>query len=91
MGLGKDGEGGEGRGPVIGSPRQRIGLAIGCSPPVDDVVGVGRQSGRPPGMPPGRSAGRTEVFQVFMVGVDLVLGPLPIGTSASLVSAPTPH
>ena len=54
--------GGEGREPVICSPRQRIGLAIGCFPPVDDVVGVGCQSRRPPGMPPGRSAGLAEVL-----------------------------
>ena len=74
MGWGKDGEGGEGRGPVVCPPGQRIGLAIGCSPPVDDVVGVGRQSRRPPGMPPGRSAGRAEVFQVLMVSVDLYMG-----------------
>ena len=52
----------EGRGPVVCPPGQRIGLAIGYSPPVDDVVGVGRQSRRPLGMPPGRSAGRAEVF-----------------------------
>ena len=78
MGLGKDGEGGEGRGPVISSPRQRIGLAIGCSPPVDDVVGVGRQSRRPPGMPPGRSAGLAEILQVLMIRVDQDRGGRPL-------------
>ena len=62
MGVGKDGEGGEGRGPVVCPAGQRIGLAIGCPLSVDDVVGVGRQSRRPPGMPPGRSAGRAEVL-----------------------------
>ena len=46
MGLGKDGEGGEERGPVVGPLGQRIGLAIGYFPPVDDVVVVGREGGR---------------------------------------------
>ena len=78
MGVGKNGEGGEGRGPVVCPPGQRIGLAIGCSPPVDDVVGVGRQSGRPPGMPLGRSAGRVEVLQVFVIRVDLDRGSWPL-------------
>ena len=70
MGVGRDGEGGEGRGPVVCPPGQRIGLAIGCSLPVDDVVGVGREDGRPLGVPPGRSARSIEIFEVFMVGVD---------------------
>ena len=67
MGVGKDGEGGEGRGPVVCPPGQRIRLPICCAPLVDDVVVVGREGGRPPGVPPERSA---EVFEVFMVGVD---------------------
>ena len=70
MGLGKDGEGGEGRGPVVCPPGQRIRLPISCAPPVDDGVVVGREGGRPPGVPPGRSARGTKVFEVFMVGVD---------------------
>ena len=51
MGVGKDGEGGEGRGPVVCPPGQRIGLAIGCSLPVDDVAGVGRLLGPLPIVP----------------------------------------
>ena len=77
MGVGKNGEGGEEEGPVVCPPGQRIGLAIGCSLPVDDVVGVGRQCRRPPGMPPGRSAGRTEVLQVFVISVDPDRGSWP--------------
>ena len=41
MGLRKDGEGGEGRGPVVYPSKQRIDMAVGCSPPVDDAVVVG--------------------------------------------------
>ena len=55
---------------MVCPPRQRTRLAIRCAPPVDDVVIVGREGGRPPGVPPGRSARSTEVFEVFMVGVD---------------------
>ena len=84
MGLGKDGEGGEGRGPVVCPSGQRIGLAIGCSPPVDDVVGVGRKSRRPLGMLLGRSAGCDEVLQVFMFSVDLDKGSWPLQVDSPL-------
>ena len=50
MGLKKDGKGGEGRGPVVCPPGQRIRLTICCAPPVDDAVVVGREGGRPPGV-----------------------------------------
>ena len=59
-----------GRGNVVCSPGQRIGLAVSRSLAVDDGVGVGRQGSRPPGMPPRRSASSAEVFQVFMIRVD---------------------
>ena len=47
---GKDGEGGEGRGNVVCSPGQRIGLAFGRSLAVDDGVSVGCEGSRPPGV-----------------------------------------
>ena len=84
MGVGKDGEGGEGRGPVVCPLGQRIDLAIGCSPPVDDVVGVGRQCRRPRGMPPRRSAGRAKVLQVFVISVDLDRGSWPLQVDSPL-------
>ena len=74
MGVGKDGEGGEGRGPVVCPPGQRIRLPISCAPPVDDAVVVGREGGRSPGVPPRRSACRAKVLEVFMVGVDADMG-----------------
>ena len=70
MGVGKDGEGGEGRGNVVCSPGQRIGLAVGSSLSMDDSVGVGREGCNPPGMPPRRNTSNTEVLQIFVVGVD---------------------
>ena len=85
MGLRKDGKGGEGRGPVVCPPLQRIGQAIGCSPLVDDVGGVGRQCRRPLGMPPGRSAGRAKVFQVLMISVDLDKGSWPFQVDSPLL------
>ena len=84
MGVGKDGEGGEGRGAVVRPPGQRIGLAIGCSLPVDDGVGVGRKCRRPPGMPPRRSAGRAEVLQVFVISVDLDRRSWPLQVDSPL-------
>ena len=84
MGVGKDGEGGEGGGPVICPPGQSIGLAIGCSLPVDDDVGVGCEGGRPPSMLPGRSAGRAKVLEVFMISVDLDRGSWPLQVDSPL-------
>ena len=84
MGVGKNGEGGEEGGPVVCPPGQRIGLAIGCSPPVDDVVGVGCQCGSPPGMPPGRSASRAEIFHVFVISVGLDRESWPLQVDSPL-------
>ena len=68
---GKDGEGREGRGNVVGPSGQGIGLAMAGPFAVDDVVAVGRQGSCPPCMTPGRCTSMTEILQIFMVRVDL--------------------
>ena len=68
---GKDGEGREGRGSVVGPAGQGIGLAMAGPFAVDDDIGVGRHGGCPPGMAPGCSTCMAEVLHVFMITVDL--------------------
>ena len=55
---------------MVCPPGHRIRVPISCAAPVDDAVVVGREGGRLPGVPPERCARRTEIFEVFMVGVD---------------------
>ena len=40
-GSGENGRGGEGRGMVVWSAGEGIGLSIGCALPIDDLVVVG--------------------------------------------------
>ena len=40
-GSGENGKGGEGRGMVVWSAGEDIGLSIGCALPIDDLVVVG--------------------------------------------------
>ena len=46
----ENGEGGEGRGTIVGSSGECIGLPICCTLPVSDLVVVCCQSGSPLGM-----------------------------------------
>ena len=68
---GEDGEGGEGRGSVVGIPGKGFGLAVAGPFLVDDGVIVGNEGSRPPGMPLGCSASGGEALQVFAVEVHL--------------------
>ena len=79
-GGGKNGKGGEGRGLQIWSPGEGIRLSIACALPIDNSVLICFQGCRPPRMPPGCGPRPGEVFQVFMISVDLdgVLRPLQV-------------
>ena len=71
LGGGKDGEGREERGNVIGPSGEGIGLAIAGPFAIDDGVVVGRHGGCPSGVASGYRLGMVEVLQVLVVNVDL--------------------
>ena len=66
----KDGERGEGRGRVVRSAGQGIGLSIASRAAIDDGVVIGGQSSRPSGMAPRGSPGSREVLEVLVIRVD---------------------
>ena len=81
-GSGENGNGREGRGVVVWTAGEGVGLSVGCALPIDDLVVIGNHGGRPPGMASGCSASFREVLEVLVIGVDLkwMLGPLHIHT-----------